>query len=152
MEKIVRAFTDGSCRGNPGPGGWGVVLKEYDELNNKFLGRSKTLSGADKETTNNKMELQAPIEALAALKGEGRNIVIYTDSMYVKNGITTWIHNWIKNGWKTANKKDVKNRNLWIQLHELTKKHHVTWEWVKGHNGDPDNEMADQLATGAVEY
>jgi ribonuclease HI len=152
MSHVIRAYTDGACKGNPGPGGWGVVLQEYDSLNTQFKGRSKTLSGKDPETTNNKMELQAPIEALEALKGEGRNIIIYTDSKYVQNGITSWIKNWKKNGWKTANKQDVKNKNLWVQLESLVDKHHVTWEWVKGHSGNPGNEQADQLATGAIEY
>lgn len=141
MKKIT-AYTDGSCLGNPGPGGWGVVL-----MYNKHI---KKLSGHQEDTTNNKMELTAAIEALKNLK-ESCEVELYTDSQYVKNGITKWLKNWEKNGFKTANKKEVKNKELWILLDEYTKKHVVTWKWVKAHNGDKYNEMVDELARNAAE-
>ena len=140
MKKII-AYTDGSCLGNPGPGGWGVVLI-YNQ-------HTKKLSGHIEDTTNNQMELTAAIEALKNLK-EKCEVVLYTDSQYVKNGITQWLFNWKKNGFKTANKKDVKNKELWVQLDDYTKKHNVTWKWVKAHNGDKYNEMVDSLARDAA--
>lgn len=135
--KCVTIYTDGACSGNPGPGGWGAVLI-YNE-------HEKELYGSQKDTTNNQMELMAPIEALNALK-DPCDVTIYTDSTYVKNGITQWIHGWKKNGWRTANKKPVKNAELWQQLEAATHRHTVTWKWVKGHAGHPENERADQLA------
>jgi len=141
LKKII-AYTDGSCLGNPGPGGWGVVLI-YNQ-------HTKKISGHAEDTTNNKMELTAAIEALKNLK-ESCKVELYTDSQYVKNGITQWLKNWEKNGFKTANKKDVKNKELWILLDEYTKKHTVTWKWVKAHNGDKYNEMVDELARSAAE-
>ena len=137
MRKEITIFTDGACSGNPGKGGWGAVLL--------FQDNEKHLSGSEKLTTNNKMELKATIEALKSLKHPCK-IKLYTDSKYVKNGITEWIINWKKNGWKTANKKPVSNKELWIELDELTLNKKITWNWVKGHSGDPGNERADQLA------
>jgi ribonuclease HI len=136
MKKII-IYTDGSCIGNPGKGGWGAVLI-YGE-------HEKEISGAEENTTNNRMEIMAVIQALAILKNKCR-VDIYTDSKYVKNGITSWVYNWQKNNWKTANKKPVKNQDLWQQLIENTTKHEVEWHWVKGHDGDKYNEMADKLA------
>jgi len=135
--KLVKIYTDGSCSGNPGPGGWGAVL---------FYGNhEKDLCGGELETTNNRMELMAPIKALETLKRSVK-AEIYTDSQYVRNGITTWIHNWKANGWKTANRKPVKNADLWQELDKLIKEHDVSWHWIKGHSGHPENERADALA------
>ena len=139
---LVEIYTDGACRGNPGPGGWGVLMR-YGE-------NEKTLYGAEKETTNNRMELTAPIRALETLKRQCR-VVITTDSQYVKNGITEWIHNWKKRNWKTANKKPVKNIDLWQQLDDLVNQHEVEWNWVKGHSGHEENELVDQLANRAID-
>jgi ribonuclease HI len=138
----VKIFTDGACKGNPGPGGWGALLRYGD--------KEKHLWGGEAETTNNRMELEATIQALGALKRECQ-VILTTDSQYVRKGITEWIHGWRKNGWKTAAKKPVKNADLWQALDELTKKHQVEWRWVKGHSGHPENELADQLANRGVE-
>lgn len=137
----VDIFTDGACSGNPGPGGWGAVLISGPHR--------KELSGGDRQTTNNQMELQAAIEALDALKRPSR-VTLYTDSNYVKNGITSWIHGWKRNGWRTSNRKPVKNVALWQRLDEATQRHEITWRWLKGHAGHPENERADELARGAV--
>jgi ribonuclease HI len=139
---LVQIFTDGACKGNPGPGGWGAIMKYGDHV--------KELNGYSAETTNNIMELTAVIEALKSLT-RPCNIILTTDSNYVKNGITEWIHNWKKNGWKTANKKPVKNKECWIQLDAEVQRHQIKWEWVKGHSGHPENERADELANEAVE-
>ncbi|MEH6630015.1 MAG: ribonuclease HI [Halopseudomonas aestusnigri] len=133
----VNIFTDGACSGNPGPGGWGALMLYKDN--------EKELCGGDAETTNNRMELQGAISALNALK-KPAFVILTTDSVYVKDGITKWIFNWQKNGWKTANKKPVKNVELWKQLVEALKIHDVEWRWVKGHAGHPENERADELA------
>ncbi len=139
--KKIEIYTDGACSGNPGKGGYGVILK--------YKNNEKELSGYAEETTNNKMELTAVIKGLKALK-EPCEIDIYTDSQYVKQGITEWIYNWQKNGWKTADKKAVKNAELWQELSELIKPHKISWHWVKGHSGDPMNERADTLATNEI--
>lgn len=142
MKARVEIFTDGACSGNPGIGGWGALLR-YKDI-------EKELSGAELQTTNNRMELTAVIEALKALKTEC-NITLYTDSKYVMNGINEWLENWKKNGWKTSNKKNaVKNIDLWQELDELIKKHEIRWVWVKGHNGHPENERVDTLARNEV--
>ena len=139
--KEVKIYTDGACKGNPGPGGWGALLIYGDH--------EKELSGGEKQTTNNRMELMAVINALAVLKSPCK-VTLVTDSSYVKNGITCWIHNWKKNGWKTAGKKPVKNRELWQQLEQETHRHQMKWKWVKGHAGHPGNERADELANLGV--
>ena len=141
-DEIINIYTDGACRGNPGPGGWGAIL----ECGNY----KKEIKGASKLTTNNIMELTAVIKALQLLKEEC-HVIITTDSNYVKDGITQWIKNWKSNGWKTANKKAVKNQSLWKELDELSSKHHIEWKWVKGHSGHPGNERADELANEAIE-
>ena len=133
----VTIYTDGACSGNPGPGGWGVYLICLDS--------KKKIYGCAQETTNNRMELQAAIEGLKALKRRCK-VDLYTDSVYVKNGITTWIHNWLKNNWRTSSKSLVKNVDLWQSLYSEIQNHDVTWHWVKGHSGDEGNEIADQLA------
>ena len=140
------AYTDGACSGNPGPGGWGVLLqaKEGDTVV-----KERELSGGEAETTNNRMELLAAITALETLS-KGAPITIITDSAYVKNGVTGWIHGWKRNGWKTSNKKPVKNVDLWQRLDEAAQRHDVTWEWVKGHAGHPENERADELARAGM--
>ena len=140
--KTVIIYTDGACRGNPGPGGWGVLI-EYGEL-------SKQLYGGDVSTTNNKMELTEAIMALTEIK-EPCEIILYTDSKYVLQGIEEWIHNWKKRGWRGANKKPVKNIDLWKELDELRDKHNIKWNWVKGHSGDPGNETADMLANRGID-
>ena len=140
--KEVEAFTDGACSGNPGLGGWGVVLR--------CEGSERELCGGENATTNNRMELLAAIEALSALK-QPCIVRMTTDSTYVKDGITKWLQNWKKNGWKTAAKKPVANRDLWIQISELNEQLNVEWHWVKGHAGDPGNERADYLANLGVE-
>ena len=142
MNSVLEIYTDGACRGNPGIGGWGAILK-YD---NKI----KEINGFSKETTNNIMELSAVIKALKELN-RSCDIIITTDSNYVKDGITKWIHNWKKNGWKTANKKPVKNKELWLELDALVMEHTVNWKWIKGHSGHPENERADQLANQAID-
>ena len=137
----VTIYTDGACSGNPGKGGWGAILIYAKE--------KKYMSGSKQLTTNNQMELTATIEALKAIL-KPSNIALYTDSQYVKNGITSWIFNWKKNGWKTANKKPVANKDLWIELEKYVDFHSVNWFWVKGHSGDHYNEMADELAVKAM--
>ena len=138
---LVEIFTDGACSGNPGPGGWAAILR--------FKDQEKELSGGAQETTNNRMELQAAIEGLCALKRPMR-VAIHTDSTYVKDGITKWIVKWKWNGWKTAAKKPVKNIDLWQALDDVMSGHYVEWHWVKGHAGHPENERADALARAAV--
>ena len=142
MINKVEIFTDGACKGNPGPGGWGAILR--------YGTTEKEIYGASKNTTNNIMELTAVIESLKNLK-KPCELIITTDSKYVKNGITEWIHNWKKNGWRTAAKKEVKNKELWIELDSLIQIHSITWDWVKGHSGHPENERADLLANVAIE-
>ena len=141
------AYTDGACSGNPGPGGWGVVLQA---LNNGEIIKERHLKGGETNTTNNRMELKAAIAALEAL-GRTSNITIITDSIYVKNGITDWVHGWKHNGWRTSNKKPVKNVELWQRLNAAQQRHSVTWKWVKGHAGNPENERADELARQGME-
>jgi ribonuclease HI len=136
------AYTDGACSGNPGPGGWGVLLLAKD---GETVIKERTLCGGEANTTNNRMELLAAIHALETL-ARPSSLTIITDSAYVKNGVTGWIHGWKRNGWKTANKKPVKNVELWQRLDEAQHRHDVTWEWVKGHAGHPENERADELA------
>ena len=136
------AYTDGACSGNPGPGGWGALLQAKD---GDRVVKERPMSGGEALTTNNRMELLAAINALEAL-GRPTDITIVTDSTYVKNGVTSWIHGWKRNGWKTSAKKPVKNDDLWKRLDEAQSRHSVTWEWVKGHAGHPENERADELA------
>jgi len=138
----IQIFTDGACRGNPGPGGWGVILRSDSH--------EKELYGGEQSTTNNRMELRAAIEGLAALKRSSR-VTVTTDSQYVRQGITQWIEGWKRNQWRTSAKKPVKNQDLWQLLDELTSRHEVTWEWVKGHSGHPDNELADALANRGID-
>ena len=142
MNSILKIYTDGACRGNPGVGGWGAILKYENQI--------KEIKGFSKETTNNIMELTAVIESLKQLN-RPCDIIITTDSNYVKNGITEWIHNWKKNGWKTANKKSVKNKDLWVNLDELVQIHTIDWKWIKGHSGHSENERADTLANLAID-
>ncbi len=137
----VNIWTDGACSGNPGPGGWGAVLC-YGE-------NEKELSGAEPATTNNRMELMAAIQALEALKRPSK-VQLHTDSKYVMDGLTKWIHGWKRNGWKTADKKPVKNEDLWKRLDEANQRHDVTWKWVKGHADDVMNNRADELARSAI--
>jgi ribonuclease HI len=139
---MIKIYTDGSCLKNPGNGGWAAIISVDNEI--------KRISGSVKDTTNNKMELMAPIKALQELKGQ-QPIEIYTDSKYVKLGITDWIHKWIKNNWQTSKKEPVKNKDLWIDLYELTKSHEVKWIWVKAHAGNTLNEEVDLLAKQAAE-
>ena len=138
---VVKIYTDGACRGNPGPGGWGVLLR--------FNDKEKELWGGEAGTTNNRMELMAAIRALEALKRPSR-VKLYTDSLYVMKGITTWIHDWKRRGWRTAEKKPVKNEDLWRELDALAARHEIEWHWVKGHNGHPENERADALANKGI--
>jgi len=139
--KEVRIFTDGACKGNPGPGGWGAVL---------YYGiKQKQIFGGEKVTTNNRMELMAAIQALAILK-HPCTIILTTDSQYVRKGISEWIKGWKRNGWKTSAKKPVKNADLWQMLDEQSQQHNIDWRWVKGHSGHPDNELADDLANRGV--
>jgi ribonuclease HI len=138
----VEIFTDGACKGNPGPGGWGAVLR--------YKGKERHLHGGEADTTNNRMELQAVISALEVLTRRA-SVRITTDSQYVKKGITEWIVNWKRNGWKTAARKPVKNADLWQRLDGLVQAHDVVWAWVKGHSGHPENELADELANRGVE-
>ena len=140
-KNIVYIYTDGCCKGNPGPGGYGCILKYKDKI--------KELKGGEKKSTNNKMELTAAIMALSALKNPTR-VVLTTDSQYLLNGMTKWIHGWMKRGWITKDKKPVKNKELWEKLLELSQKHEVTWKWIKGHNGHPENERCDELANEAI--
>jgi ribonuclease HI len=141
-EPEVEIYADGACRGNPGPGGWGVLLRAGR--------REKELWGAEPETTNNRMELRAVIEGLAALKRRSR-VRVYTDSQYVQKGISEWIHDWKRRGWRTAGRQPVKNAELWRALDELARAHEVEWHWVKGHAGHPENERADALANRAID-
>jgi len=138
----VEIFTDGACRGNPGPGGWSAILR-YNQ-------HEKRLYGAETLTTNNKMELTAVIKALEKLK-RPCNVKITTDSQYVKNGITIWMSQWKKNNWKTSNKKPVKNIDLWQELDRIAKQHKISWHWVRGHSNHPENELADMLANEAID-
>ena len=140
MKYVV--YTDGACSGNPGPGGWGAII--IDDKENQII-----ISGKEKSTTNNRMELTDPIMALKKIK-ESSKIIIYTDSTYLKNGITIWIENWKKNGWINANRKPVKNKDLWVVLNKLTEKKLINWKWVKAHAGNRYNELADKLATEAI--
>jgi ribonuclease HI len=137
----VIIHTDGACSGNPGPGGWGAILD--------YNGTRKEIYGGEPQSTNNRMELKAAIEALNVLKREC-DVEMHVDSQYVKDGITKWIHGWKRNGWKTADKKPVKNVELWQALDEAIKRHEITWHWVKGHAGHPDNERADELARQGI--
>ncbi|MBX9864492.1 MAG: ribonuclease HI [Hyphomicrobium sp.] len=142
--KSVTIYTDGACSGNPGPGGWGAILMWGDHR--------KELKGGEAQTTNNRMELMAAISALEALKASV-TADLYTDSSYVRNGIMSWIHGWKRNGWRTADKKPVKNVELWQRLEQALARHKVTWHWVKGHAGNPENERADELAReGMAEF
>jgi len=140
MEK-VEIFTDGACKGNPGPGGYGCILK--------INGQTREIKGGEKKTTNNIMEMTAAIVALKSLK-EPCEVSLTTDSKYLIQGITEWIHGWIRRGWVNASKQPVKNQPLWKELHQLNKKHKITWHWVKGHSGHPENERCDQLANLAI--
>jgi len=139
--KHVTIYTDGACSGNPGPGGWGAILL--------FGDKEKELSGGEQDTTNNRMELTAAIKALEALK-EPCRVDIHTDSNYLRQGMSEWLKNWKRHGWKTADKKPVKNADLWQRLDELATIHHAHWHWVKGHSGHPLNDRADKLATAAI--
>ena len=142
MAEIVEIYTDGACRGNPGPGGWGVLLR-YGDV-------EKSLYGGERETTNNRMELMAVIKALEALKKPCR-IALYSDSKYVLGGITEWMANWKKRNWRTASKKPVQNVDLWQELDDLVTTHEIEWHWIKGHSGHRENEMADQLANQGID-
>ncbi len=140
-EDVVEIYTDGACRGNPGPGGWGFFIRIGDA--------EKTKNGGEYDTTNNRMELTAAIRALEALKRRSR-VNLYTDSTYVQKGISEWIRQWKRRGWRTADKKPVKNEDLWRQLDELAAQHDIEWHWVKGHAGHPENERADRLANQGI--
>jgi ribonuclease HI len=142
MTETIEIWTDGACSGNPGPGGWGALLRQGDH--------EKELFGGDPATTNNRMEMMAVIEALNALKKPSK-VLLHVDSTYVKDGLTKWIKGWKRNGWKTADKKPVKNRDLWMAMEEACARHEITWKWVKGHAGDPGNERADALARQGTE-
>ena len=137
-----KIYTDGACSGNPGPGGWGAVIFDKNDI-------QKNIYGNEKNTTNNRMELMAPIMALKKIKSNSE-VVIYTDSTYVKNGITEWIKKWEKNGWISSSKKPVKNKDLWITLDSLCKENKIIWKWVKGHSNNKFNNLADELATKAI--
>jgi len=139
--KPVVVYTDGACRGNPGPGGWGALLRSS--------GVEKEIYGGETETTNNRMELLAAIRALEALKRRSK-VKLYTDSLYVKKGISAWIHDWKRRGWRTADKKPVKNEDLWRRLDALAAGHDIEWHWVRGHAGHPENERADELANRGI--
>lgn len=140
---MIEVFTDGACRGNPGPGGWGALLRYKDTI--------KKLSGATADTTNNRMELTAAIEALKAIKNETHTIQLTTDSKYVKDGVTQWLSGWKSRGWKTAQKKPVKNVDLWIEMDKLVSRLTIEWFWVKGHSGHTENELVDELANEAID-
>jgi len=140
-DNIIKIWTDGACSGNPGPGGWGVLIKNNNTI--------EELSGSEANTTNNRMEMIAVINALKSINSNKR-IVIFTDSKYVKDGINSWINNWKINNWKNSQKKDVKNKDLWQELDILTKKYDIQWKWVKGHSGNIENDIADKLATSAI--
>ena len=141
MSKVVEIYTDGACSGNPGPGGWGVVMR--------WNGHEKEINGGEAETTNNRMEMVAVIKALEAIKGSPR-IEVYTDSKYVMQGITEWLEGWKARGWKTAGKKPVKNVDLWQEMDALVSQYDVSFHWVKGHDGHPENERADSLAVAGI--
>ena len=142
LTKTVEIYTDGACRGNPGPGGWGVLL---------IAGKHrKTMRGGEADTTNNRMELTAAIQALNGLKDD-QAVILHTDSKYVMDGIKTWLRNWKQRGWKTSNKKPVKNKDLWQALDEAVQRHDIKWVWVKGHDGNPGNEEADELANLGID-
>ena len=141
-QDAVDIYTDGACSGNPGPGGWGVVMR--------WKGKEKELAGSEDDTTNNRMELMAAIQGLERLKRGVDRVRIHTDSTYVKDGITKWIHGWKKNGWKTAAKKPVKNQDMWQRLDEALKDHDIEWHWIKGHSGHPENERCDEMARLAI--
>jgi ribonuclease HI len=138
----ITIYTDGACRGNPGPGGWGVILRHKNS--------EKEVYGGERDTTNNRMELVATIEALKMLKTQCE-VDLYTDSTYVKNGVQQWLPNWKKNNWKTSARKPVKNQDLWEALDQQSQRHYVSWHWVKGHAGDPGNERADELANLGID-
>ena len=138
----ITIHTDGACSGNPGPGGWGAILE--------WNGHRKELKGGERDTTNNRMEMMAAIQALESIKKSGHDIILITDSVYLRDGITKWIHGWKKRGWKTADKKPVKNVDLWQRLDDIAAKHSIEWRWVKGHAGDPGNERADELAREGI--
>ncbi len=142
MSDVVEIYTDGACRGNPGPGGWGALLR--------YQGNEKTLRGAQEHTTNNRMEMTAVVKALESLKRPCA-VRVTTDSQYVKRGITEWLPQWKRRGWKTADKKPVKNVELWQELEHAAARHQVTWHWVRGHRGHPENEQADWLANQAID-
>lgn len=142
MTDYIEIFTDGACRGNPGPGGWGALLR--------YGGHEKQMHGGERETTNNRMELMAAIMALESLKRPCK-VDLTTDSQYVRQGITEWIKNWKKRGWKNAAKKPVKNADLWRRLDEVAAKHDIEWHWVKGHSGHDENELADELANRGID-
>ena len=142
MSQTVEVYTDGACRGNPGPGGWGVLLR--------YGNTEKELYGGEADTTNNRMELMAAIQALENLKRESK-VILTTDSQYVRKGITEWIANWKKRGWKTASKQPVKNKDLWQRLDKAATQHQVKWHWVRGHTGHPENERADELANKGID-
>lgn len=142
MKEQIEIFTDGACRGNPGPGGWGVLLR--------YQGKERTLHGGEAETTNNRMELMAAIIGLESLK-ESCKVTLTTDSKYVMSGITDWINNWKKRGWKTASRKSVKNEDLWRRLDDVNQQHEIHWQWVKGHSGHRENELVDALANRGVD-
>jgi ribonuclease HI len=141
-DATVEVYADGACKGNPGPGGWGVLLR--------VAGRERELHGGEPATTNNRMELTAVIRALESLEGRTR-VRLYTDSQYVQKGMTEWIHDWKRRGWRTADKKPVKNVDLWMRLDELARGHDVEWHWVRGHAGHPENERADALANKGID-
>lgn len=138
----IEIYTDGACSGNPGPGGWGALLR--------WNGHEKEMSGGEAETTNNRMEMMAVIKALESLKGQGKSVSLHTDSKYVMDGVNEWLAGWKARGWKTAAKKPVKNQDLWKQIDSLIQVHTVTFHWVKGHSGHPDNERVDKLAVDAI--
>ena len=142
MTQSIKIFTDGACRGNPGPGGWGALIIENEE--------EHSLWGGEKNTTNNKMEMTAAIKALEYFTNSS-NIQLTTDSNYVKDGIEGWIEGWKRNGWKTASKKSVKNKELWVRLDDLNNFHNISWKWVKGHSGHRENEIADLLANKGID-
>lgn len=142
MAETVEIFTDGACRGNPGPGGWGALLR--------YKGHEKTLSGAEPHTTNNRMELMAAIRALESLKRPCK-VRLTTDSQYLRKGITEWMDNWKRRGWRTADRRPVKNEDLWRRLDAAARRHQVQWHWVKGHSGHRENELADELANQAID-
>ena len=137
-----KIYTDGACTGNPGPGGWGAVIFDQDD-------KQRNISGSEKNTTNNRMELLAAIMSLKKIKSNSE-VIIFTDSTYVKNGITEWMKNWKKNGWKNSSKKPVKNKDLWVKLDKLCEANNVSWKWVKGHSTNEFNNLADELATNAI--